>query len=239
MSWESYHTWCNENRLPVLVRPAGLRQAGNHVYNENDGLLYVGREPVGKFLTVCRYAGIDLILKAENVDNANRFEALRWKVLVYLKGLYERRNVLVDRLFEVMGRERSVQTMHNEKLYELALLEDRTYGRRADGGPIAQFHKLGPLEKLSKIPKDSPARRLASQWFELRDRIYRYIAIASNLGDCLHTLLARSHPDDINSGRLAYFQINDRLYPVARNYVQNRDKDYWPSPLNTLIVQVS
>lgn len=243
MGWESYHKWCRDNGLPCLARPGGIRVMGDHVYNEDDGLLYIKGKAVGRYLTVCRYTGLDIMLKEENVDNPKRFESLRWKILCYLDELYERRRVLVDKLFKRMRRSRTVHTMHNGELHELKLKEDKEYGRRADGGPVVNFRDLEPLDKLAKIPKDSPARSLATQWFKLRDRINFYSAVAGNLEHCLLSILRMMHPDrragrPMSYNRPCFFEINGRLYPVSTRYNQNQDRDYWPNPTSDLPLQV-
>lgn len=243
VGWETYHNWCRDNGLPVLARPSGINQMGDHVYNDNDGLLYVDGKPVGKFLTVCRYTGLDILLKAENVDNAKRFESLRWKILCYLDELYEQRRNLIDKLHEEMGPKSTVRVMHDGDLHKLETYENRDYGRCANGGPVPGLRKLKPLDKLARIPKDTPARVLAAQWFELRDRISRYSAIAGNLGHCLLSILREMHPDirdrkPLSFSRPCFFEINGRLYPIATRNNRNQDRDYWPNPTTDLPLQV-
>ncbi|MGD9725476.1 MAG: hypothetical protein AB7L09_00425 [Nitrospira sp.] len=238
MQWGQYRNWCADKGLPMLVRPAGVGGIGDHVYNDEDGFLYVKGKPVGKFLTLCRYSGIDILLKADNIDNAKRFEALRWKVLLRTEALYQQQGVVVERLFEHLKRPgKTVKTMYGGKLVVLRLVEDREFGRRAVGDPVAHYDRLNPLDKMSSIPKDSPTVRLATRWFELRARIERFNSIAGNLTHCLRSILQTLHPDSqekrYSFRRPCFFEINGRSYPILP--VQgSRDIDYWPDPVSTL-----
>jgi hypothetical protein len=193
-------------------------------------------------MTLCRYTGLDICLKPANIDNPVRFEELRWKFLLYLEELYGRRRKIVDKLFEHSGgRKKSFKVMHEGCLHKLTLKDDRDYGRRADGGPEGKFRDLPPLDRMSRIPKDSPGRRLAAQWFALRDRINRYSAIAGNLEHCLLSILRALHPDrqlPRSFNRPCFFQINGRLYPVSMSYNSSQDREYWPNPSTDLPLQV-
>lgn len=241
MGWETYHKWCLEKGLPVLARPAGIKVMGDHVYNDEDGILYVNRKPVGKFLTVCRYTGLDILLKPQNIDNPKRFARLRWRILEHVTELYRAQSDVLDaieaELYEGkrLPKQFSVLAMHEASLMSLTIYNRDYEGRSASPGPADyETDRRDPLTRLSKMPR-GPESVLAEEWFRLRDRIDRYSAIATNLGHCLGAILHQMHPDR-KAGRPRYlnrpviFDIDGRLYPISAHSNSSSDRSYWPEP---------
>jgi len=245
MHWEIYRAWCEKTGQPVMVQPQGLREVGDHIYCD-DGFLYIRQKQIGRYLTLRRYSGLDILLKLTDVDNAKRFEALRWKLLNHIQALNERHGALRDKIYDLRGRGPKRKAVHAHCMYEgelcvLEIRDDKYAGRQANGSRVRGYDSLDPLEKMSRIPRSSEEGTLTAQWFTMRDRIHRYWATSANISACLASVLHDKHPY-VKEGRgrgydcPVTFEVNGRYYPISATRTMNRDMDYWPSPMTPGLV---
>ena len=110
-----YISWCKKNRQPRLLIFGGISEtrSGRLRLRFREGHIYEPRNkaPLGFYIPLYRYGGPEIAVRWDQRHNIHRFEAVRWKLLNFMKNRVHR--LVVEHNWEML---RHSQQRHKQPI---------------------------------------------------------------------------------------------------------------------------
>lgn len=223
---QHYRDRCRADGTVNIIQPNGVK-----TYNAMrfvDGMLYIGRKKHGPYLVQKNFGNSELVVRYAEVANAHRVEALRWKLLLHVQQLNERRNDVVARLKKLAVRNKVVGLYQG--LWHQLRFQDGSISRE-----IITIDETNVLDAMVELGKTTEEHELVAKYLKVTDLGEKYLGTVATISNVLQSILQTHNPNKRFTARTTTLSVlvNGRTYIVVRGHYPPDSPDRgWPSPMN-------
>lgn len=223
-----YRDRCKADGRQDIIAYRGIKKFGKVRYGD-DGMLYIGRKRIGPYMDEMHYNSSLIVVRHAEKANIQRFEQLRWDLLLRLKNLWELRAQTIAELKKLAVRCRVIG-LYKEKWVELHFVREA----QPIEEKVLEVDQDNILDMLARHTKSSDEHRLVAKYLRINEWIESRREHVHRINDILQGLFRDLNPEKSMFARHQSIAVtvNGRTYISSSGRYPADGPDLgWPSPM--------